>query len=117
MTEFTKEFIESERVYLKERLDFYDWTNRTHLQALDEIERLQSRIAELEAERRWISVSERPKQHGWHFVLYNDKINWDRGFVGVNFYHIDKKEWSNEENIEFYCEFQPELPQPPKDGE
>jgi len=84
---------------------------------LNEFMRLNNRIAELEAEQRWIPVSERPKQHGWHFVLYNDKINWDRGFVGVNFYHIDKKEWSNEENIEFYCEFQPELPQPPKDGE
>ena len=116
MNEFTKERIEETRKYFKKHKTSIA-SNQLTLEMLDEIQRLQSRVQELEAERRWISVSERPKQHGWHFVLYNDKINWDRGFVGVNFYHIDKKEWSNEENIEFYCEFQPELPQPPKDGE
>lgn len=64
MTEFTKEDIE---YYRKQ---YALWTSRRqttpeelHLigrlrDALDEIERLQQRIAELEQERRWISIEE-----------------------------------------------------------
>jgi len=40
------------------------------LRLLDEIGALQARIAELEAERRWIPCSERmPDKNGWYLVM------------------------------------------------
>lgn len=92
--------------------------NELILLALHEaLKEKQARVQELEQEQRWIPVNKKPKNHGWHFVLYNDKINWDRGYVGVNFYYLDKEEWSNNEDIEFYCEFQPPLFQSPQEEE
>ena len=57
MTEFTSEWIVEQRKRLEQFL------SKTHteiilLQALDEIERQRKHIAELEAERRWIPVSD-----------------------------------------------------------
>lgn len=47
MTEFTSEFIASERLLLNLRDNKYDWSNYKSLQALDEIERLQAENAEI----------------------------------------------------------------------
>lgn len=59
MTEFTKEFIDEARKSITEPgIERYICIP-VQLEMLDEIERFQSRIAELEAERRWIPVSER----------------------------------------------------------
>jgi hypothetical protein len=70
MTYFTQEKIE------KLRNAYACLEHQTHevsrlLKALDEIERQRERIAELEQERRWISVSERlPEESGEYWVCY-----------------------------------------------
>jgi hypothetical protein len=69
MTEFTKEFIDEARKSITEPgIERYICIP-VQLEMLDEIERLQSRIAELEAAQRWIPVSERlPEATGDYIV-------------------------------------------------
>ena len=59
MKTFTPEWIREYRAILEGRENKYDWNNIVALECLDEIERLQARVQELEQERRWIPVSER----------------------------------------------------------
>ena len=49
MIKFASEWIVRERTILNMRQNKYDWNNYKSLEALDKIERLQARIAELEA--------------------------------------------------------------------
>ena len=94
-----------------------EWLDSDRKQLSLKVFSANKRVQELEREQRWIPVNKKPKNHGWHFVLYNNKINWDRGYVGVNFYYLDKEEWSNNEDVEFYCEFQPPIFQSPQEEE
>ena len=59
MTEFTEEFIATARKLLTENPWKHSIIIPVQLEMLDHIERQAKRIAELEAERRWIPVGER----------------------------------------------------------
>lgn len=74
MTDFTKEFIVEARESITEPGVERYICIPVQLEMLDEIERLQSRIAELEAAQRWIPVSEPPKVSGKYLLLniYDD---------------------------------------------
>jgi len=99
MTEFTKYFIDGRRLYLSayKLFPLGDPVVITDLvkgciEALDEIEHLQQRIAELEQERRWIPVSERLPEEGQPVLIDfgNNEIT-----VGIWFWENEPEEWSN----------------------
>ena len=75
---------------------------------LDEIQRLQSRIAELEAEQRWIPVSERLPEGNERIFVYVPPITYPQI---ATYDHLNK--CFTRGNV---THWRP-LPQPPKDGE
>lgn len=80
MTEFTSERIKKYREYLQSINPDHSSHTVVASLVLDEIEKLQQRVQELEQERRWISVEERlPKYKDLVITLVNSRI-YD-GFV------------------------------------
>ena len=122
---FTKQYIRNLRDMVKKSLD----SNEVYVSeiALDEVERLQKqrqhieillynaekRIEELQAERRWIPVSERlPEEDGYYIIAWKSST-WEKGklFSIQQFY---KKEYGFNTKIKYW---QP-IPQPPeREGE
>jgi len=127
---FTKENIETHRLLIKENEGLYVWSCDLANEALDEIERLQARVQELEQERRWIPVSERLPEEGQPALidLGNNEIT-----VGIWFWENEPEEWSNGTDYvgwqhwnygsdKFFPSDEPPLhwqplPQPPQEGE
>jgi hypothetical protein len=57
---------------------------------LDEIQRLQSRIAELEAEQRWIPVSERlPEEDDYYYVAFS--LSNMKNLTDIYYFKSDSK--------------------------
>ena len=81
MTEFTKEFIAAHRTHL--------WSSQLSNAALDEISRLQARIAELEAERRWIPVSEPPKESGVYITAYRSMFGGNNLITSTSYFKVE----------------------------
>ena len=50
----------------------------------EEVPVLNARIAELEAERRWIPVSEKPTKSAWYLIMYQGY-----GVPVAGYYHVD----------------------------
>ena len=50
---------------------------------LEDNHKLESRIAELEAERRWIPVSEKPTKSDWYLIMYQGYRVPDAGYYDV----------------------------------
>ena len=88
---------------------------RKLIKALDEIQRLQSRVQELEAEQRWIPVSERLPD-SWEIVLLATKFGVQKGCVYNSV--TNDLVWTDGEYFMFegVTHWRP-LPQPPKDGD
>ena len=84
----------------------YIISNRELLVKQVEIQRLTTRIAELEAERRWIPVGEKPLEAGTFFVLLkNGEVTKDFTFIDGGRYYW----WNHGANITHYMP----LPEPP----
>lgn len=119
MTEFTPEWIAKAR---NACIFFGEPATTEFRKALDHIEHLQKRIAELEQERQWIPVSESKPKSGVPVLVWNGGLHtafWfeqqdDTSFGGHWVWHPVRK------NIYTFMlgvtHWQP-LPQPPKDGE
>jgi len=112
---FTKENIETHRLLIKENEGLYVWSCDLANEALDEIERLQARVQELEQERRWIPVRDYPSQVGWYRVITNNGTEQIREYVrepdrDIHYWDVKDGEW-----IMMYTN--PPLPQPPQEGE
>ena len=116
MNEFTPEWINKcrriigyiDKNYIK--LDAY----KISFLCLDEIERVQSRVQELEAEQRWIPVSERLPECG-EIVNWSHK-SWTRIKEGYMTGSGILKVWGGEYQKLDKMNWRP-LPQPPKDVE
>ena len=113
-TDFTRAGVERLRGIMNDGGEY--WSRALALDALDEIERLQARVQELEQERRWIPVKEWPNIQGWYRVITGDGLEKTR-FWGLDhennrcFWHVE----SSNEWIMMWTK--PTLPQPPKEGE
>jgi len=107
---FTPEFIKEQR-----RLLLFDEPKRITIpktiaeHALDEIERLQQHIAEIEQERRWIPVEELSESIRALVYLDND-------YTIIATYHKNTDRWKNDCGaiVENVIKYQP-LPQPPQE--
>ena len=85
----------------------YIISNRELLVKQVEIQRLTARIAELEAERRWIPVGEKPLEAGTFFVLLkNGEVTKDFTFIDGGRYYW----WNHGANITHYMPL-PKLPE------
>jgi hypothetical protein len=134
MTEFTQAGIDRLRDIMNDGGEY--WSRSLALDALDEIERLQDlmlayendlvlvsvygklkraeeRIEELEAERRWIPVSERLPENGERVL-----VRMSNFYIVIACYFYKNGYWKNDSGQEIFIvtHWQP-LPQPPKDGE
>ena len=71
---------------------------------------MEKRIAELEAEQRWIPVSENPKHSGEYRVCFEYDEKMVQGYCE---YNEILQSWDNTETVTHWRH----IPQPPKDGE
>ncbi len=95
MTEFTSEWIAKAR---NACIFFGEPATTEFRKALDEIERLQQCIAELEQERRWIPVLDWPPEVGWYRVITNNGTEQIRQYVRVpdrdiHYWDVKDGEW------------------------
>lgn len=111
MTEFTSEWISKQRKYV---VDNGCLNDQLCIELLDEIERLQARVQELEQERRWIPVSEKENLPdvgveilGWEVRRQRYVLDWL-----ANREMLSKKE----PTFLFSFDYWLPLPQPPKEG-
>lgn len=113
MSEFSTEWINKWRFLNDPIMDTHCVSSKLFERALLKIETQNERIAELEAERRWIPVSERLPEEGQIVIGWN----WVSQTVAVVRYHklTDKfcEYWRGGHMKIIY--WQP-LPQPPKEG-
>ena len=75
------------------------------------IERRDKRIAELEAEQRWIPVSTPPEETGYYIVVWQTTCG--NGELYSDYGYFKKEEGWGKVNIKFWRH----LPHPPKDGD
>ena len=80
----------------------------------NEITKLESRIAEREAEQRWVPVREFPSQQGWYRVITNSGLEQVRQYKCES--ERDICYWMCEDNEWIMMYTNPPLPHPPKDG-
>ena len=75
---------------------------------------LNARIAELEAERRWIPVSERmPEKPGWYPAWYRHNGEWT---LREDTYYFGNGQWQLRHDGDIGCWLYP-LPEPPEEVE
>ena len=110
--------LEAENERLKEELQYEKTRSQLNLEAEErrmlnityycaEIDRLNARIAELEAAQRWIPVSERLPVGGKVLVLWKDRtIHLDWTFIDGGRYYW----WNSGDNVTHWMP----LPQPPE---
>jgi len=123
MTEFTPEWIEEQKKLMEEysaegvfenpNVDYskeLDILYEYYPNALSEIQRLQSRVQELEAEQRWIPVSE------WKLVSSID-LYWvvDNNLCYHEAYRFEGKWYTYSGDNRIYPTHYRQLPKPPKD--
>lgn len=95
MTDFTKEFIAEARESITEPGVERYICIPVQLEMLDEIERLQFRIAELEAAQRWIPVNERMPKDCERVLVYAD--NSPQNYPRRAFYIYRLERWVSDE--------------------
>jgi len=129
MTEFTSEKMAEWRHMIKNIRSRPVESGREYLltgvlsNALDHIERLQKRIEELEAERRWIPVSNLPQKEEGECRLSIDVLLQPHPDAStlIAYYDFDDEKWIE---LQTACDIKVSsqgiwhtLPQLPKDGE
>lgn len=78
------------------------------------IEKLESRIVELESKQRWIPVSEPPKESGEYFTLTQVE---GENFVGTAVYEKKHNHWWNDLGDRDDITHWMTLPEPPEESE
>ena len=119
MTEFTPEHAQKWRTIRHNKFTKDVLQNRIHL-CLDEIQRLQSRVQELEAEQRWMPVEKWKQEENIDMLIRVVVRDLQRTFTG---YLKDGEwkiplDWANSIPVTWnlVTHVMP-LPQPPKEGE